>query len=48
LAAVAASANTNAIANLDMTGSFAHGTQARRHDSVSVIVEKKLGASVAA
>jgi hypothetical protein len=47
LAAVAASANTNAIANLDMTGSFAHRTHAR-HDSVSVIVEKKLGASVAA
>ena len=28
-----------------MTGSFAHRTNARRHDSVSVIVEEELGAS---
>ena len=47
LAAVAASANVNAVANLDMTGSFAHRTNARRHDSVSIIVEEELGAKMA-
>jgi len=49
LAAVAASVSTNAIANLDMTGSsLLRGTNARQRDPVSVTVEEELGARMAA
>jgi hypothetical protein len=49
LAVVAASANANAIANLDMTGfSSCRARSARRHDSVSGTIGEELGARMAA
>jgi hypothetical protein len=49
LAAVAASANTNAIASRNMTAPpLARGTSARRRDSVSATVGEELGARMTA